>query len=774
MLAGPRPQRADKVVNPNTKPAKRLIGSAWSEGVAYAGLSLLPALATTAGTKAWRAQRLLERAHLPWQPRYLAVLLPDGALWLALAGLLGSALVVGQARTPRSAKAVMHLATWMAAAVAALDLVYYLTTGDQLDWDQFNYGVRHVTMLGQVIGSEVTWGKSALLLLLPAASLAPLWSRNLLVRLARPAWLWATAVSLALLAPLAPRAVRQPVGLPPILQPLDHALQWTWITAALARDPPATLPTDAAPRWAWQVSPQDPKRRFNVLVVLLESTRASATTLDRPDWPTTPRLAALAAGGLHAPHAYTVIPHTTKALIATLCGYPPRPDHEFSETQWGALPAACLADVLGTQGYSSLFLTAASGRFENNRQLVQQMGYQTVLTGEELASPEFASHRAGKAEVNYFGLEDAVLPGVLLEWTARQRGPFLATLLTLNAHHPYQLPGEHAQPRLASGSFGDYLAALQTTDAALGQILDGLKQQGHGDDTLVVVLGDHGEAFGEHGQAQHDEVPFDEALRIPLVLAGPGVAPGTRAEGLRQNLDVAPTILDLLGIAVLSGERPGRSLLRPEGHPNLQAAVWPRDKARIWLSGGHKLIDHLQRREPEVYDLASDPSETRDIAERIPAGERQAALQGLATWRDQVTATWDRQNAALHAQVVEKIPNATVRVDATLGCGLRWLAVGTEPGHVALYVRALTPGTAAGRLELRLQVGNHPPQLLEPGDAGRLLPPPGWPAGATVVQRFDLPTASSPQPASVLQLRAVQSDGQACAAAAPLAWPPRP
>ncbi|MBI5607862.1 MAG: sulfatase [Deltaproteobacteria bacterium] len=708
------------------------------------------------------------------QPRYLAVLLPDLALWLALAGLLGTALFFGRPRAPRTTKVLVHGAALATALVAALDLVYFVTTGDQLDWDQFGYAVRHMAMLRQVLGSEVTLGKTLLLLLIPAASLAPLWLRSVAPERTGLRWVWAAAVPLALLAPLAPRALTHPVGLPPILQPLDHALQWSWVAAALAADPPAPVPTGAGPPWAWQLGAQDPKRRFNVLVVLLESTRASATTLERPDWPTTPRLAALAARGLQAPHAYTVIPHTTKALIATLCGYPPRPDHEFSETQWGALPAACLAELLAQQGYSTLFLTAASGRFENNRQLVEQMGYQTAVTGEELAGPAFAAHRAGKAEVNYFGFEDAVLPSVLLDWTARQRTPWFATLLTLNAHHPYQLPGDTPQPRLAPGSFGDYLAALQTTDAALGQILDGLQKQGHGDDTLVVVLGDHGEAFGEHGQAQHDDVPYDESLRIPLVVAGPGVPAGARAAGLRQNLDVAPTILEVLGITVPSGARPGRSLPQPQGHADLQAAVWPRDRARIWLSDSRKLIDHLRRRGPEVYDLASDPSETNDIAEQIPPTEAAAVLQGLAAWRDQVVAAWDQQAAALRTQVVETTPNATVRAGASLGCGLRWLAVGAEPDDkVALYLRALTPGTTALRLELRVQVGSAEPQLLAPSDVGRPLPPPGWPVGATVVQRFAVPAGLGAGAARTLQLRAVQGDGHACEADAWLVWPTR-
>ncbi len=747
----------------------------WMAHLYYAAWCLMPALAVAVGTKAWRAARLIERLHLPLHTTYLGIFWSDLGLWLALAGMGGLLLWLGQGRAPRLARIALHGLALATSLVATLDLVFYATTGDQLDWDLFHYAVRNLAMLWQVLGSETTPGKLLLLFAFPSMTLLPL-----LLRRGAPLGLpWrirdalaVVAVALSLAVPLGPRALAHPVGLPPALQPLDHAIQWSWLQASV-RDPtpPPSATVVGPPKWRWQAGKQDAKRRYNVLVVLLESTRASATSLEHPELVTTPRLATLAARGLWASQAYTTIPHTTKALIATLCGYPPRIDPEFSEAEWGALPAACLAELLGQQGYRSLFLTAAAGKFENNHQLVEQMGYQTVIMGDELADPSYAPQVAGHAQINYFGYEDAVLPGLLLGWTARQTEPFFATVLTLNAHHPYQLPGNRPRPNLAPGSLGDYLAAVQSTDAVLGEILDGLQKQGHGNDTLVLVLGDHGEAFGEHGQAQHDDVPYDEALRIPLVLAGPGVLAGQRAKGLRQNLDVAPTVLELLGISFESGARPGISLLSAQGHMRLDLAVWPRDRALIELSDARKLIDHLGRREAEVFDLAQDSSETRDIGAEVAQAEREAAHTRLLNWRNEVMQVWARQGLIGHAQVLPQLPATAQRLELALGCGLRLVAQeldnASQPPELKLYLRSVAPATAARRLELTAPVPGRPDEAVPPLAEPRPLPPPAWPMGASILQRYAL----SAPPRGPLRLRALQANGAACGGAQELKLP---
>ncbi len=98
------------------------------------------------------------------------------------------------------------------------------------------------------------------------------------------------------------------------------------------------------------------------------------------------------------------------------------------------------------------------------------------------------------------------------------------------------------------GIFNRYINSVHHLDQQLGRVLDRLERDGRLDDTLVVITGDHGEEFMEHGRWGHNSEFHDEQVRVPLVLAGPGV-PGGVVTAPTSHLDVAPTLLGLLGVS---------------------------------------------------------------------------------------------------------------------------------------------------------------------------------------------------------------------------------
>src|SRR5207249_7808991 len=106
---------------------------------------------------------------------------------------------------------------------------------------------------------------------------------------------------------------------------------------------------------------------------------------------------------------------------------------------------------------------------------------------------------------------------------------------------------------------GAYDAEIATADAQVGRLLDHLAGTRRLDHTLVVVLGDHGESLGEHGEEQHGFFIYDATIRIPLIVAGPGVPSLTVRDQVRI-VDVLPTVLDRLSIPVPASVR-GRTLL---------------------------------------------------------------------------------------------------------------------------------------------------------------------------------------------------------------------
>lgn len=138
----------------------------------------------------------------------------------------------------------------------------------------------------------------------------------------------------------------------------------------------------------------DPPR--NVVLITMESLRAEATSLGNPDRDTTPFLADLAKRSLVAENAYTVVPHTSKALTASNCGYVPPLDTKLTESDPAGLPSTCLPGLLRDKGYRTAFFQSAVGEFERRPALIRNLGYDQFF-------PVEAFPTAGFGRANYFG-----------------------------------------------------------------------------------------------------------------------------------------------------------------------------------------------------------------------------------------------------------------------------------------------------------------------------------------------------------------------------------
>jgi hypothetical protein len=409
-------------------------------------------------------------------------------------------------------------------------------------------------------------------------------------------------------------------------------------TLGLHRNVLAVLVTTALPRIAaadlagdWRLSPFGNPRaedltRFrgaargrNVVIVHLESTAARYLRPYGAAANPMPNLTALAREAVLFENAYTTYPETIKSFFATQCALHPALD-TAAETYEQA-PAPSLAALLRPAGYQTgLF---HSGRF-------MYLGMDAVVRNRGYDTLEDAGAIGGDRESS-FGIDEPSAVRRILRWVDnRPPGrPFLLTYLPIAGHHPYLTP--KPGPFSEAEETGRYRNALHYADAALGQLLDGLRQRGLYDNTLFLIFGDHGEAFGEHaGNYGHTLFLYEENVRVPYFIAAPGlIREAVRVGRVASLVDTAPTVLDLLGLPIPSSYQ-GRSLL--DGQSRMALFCTDYTLGLLGLRDVRwKLVHELESGRSRLYDLGADAEERHDLSAQFPE-RTEAYREHLLRW----------------------------------------------------------------------------------------------------------------------------------------------
>jgi len=188
-------------------------------------------------------------------------------------------------------------------------------------------------------------------------------------------------------------------------------------------------------------------------------------------------------------------------------------------------------------------------------------------------------------------------------------------------------------PRQLGYLEGLYDSAIAYWDSEFEQLLDRLKRRGVYDNTIIIVLADHGEEFLEHGDIKHCHNLFDTTLKTPLIIHLPGESVGRVISTPTQNLDIMPTILDEVGAPDEVPGLPGRSLRplidRGQAVDGPIFGFW--GVYRSDRHGRYKLILNLAKETFALYDLKADPGERRDVLRAHPEVYRRLRKE-LLTW----------------------------------------------------------------------------------------------------------------------------------------------
>jgi arylsulfatase A-like enzyme len=367
----------------------------------------------------------------------------------------------------------------------------------------------------------------------------------------------------------------------------------------------------------------------NVVMVSLESTAAQYLSLYGGKYDVMPNLNALASGALVFDNAYAVYPESIKGLFSVLCSVFPSFDSEpeaYEQAPCRALPA-----TLAAEGYrTGLFHSGLFG-YLGMESIIRNRGYQAMEDAGDIGGNHHSS----------FGVDEPVTVRRMLAWIdALPRGQrFFLTYLPIAGHHPYATPqpGPFAGPE----EIDQYRDALHYGDVSLGALRDGLRARGLENNTVWVVYGDHGEAFGQHqGNYAHTFFLYEENVHVPFLIAAPGLMPGQkRVSKVVSLVDTAPTILSLLGLAQPAGFQ-GRTMLDAAR----RMALFFTDYSLGILGlrdGPWKFTYEIESDRPKLFDLRSDSQEVTDLARENGA---------RALWYRNLLRQWSSAQKAWIAQ----------------------------------------------------------------------------------------------------------------------------
>jgi arylsulfatase A-like enzyme len=348
----------------------------------------------------------------------------------------------------------------------------------------------------------------------------------------------------------------------------------------------------------------------NVVVVVLESVAAQYVGAYGATYGVTPELDTLRRSGRLYANIYAHGPSTTNSLLAILLSIYPwhtfRPVTRVHPTI--RLPS--LSTELKRRGYRTGFFNAEDNRFQRADEFLADR-FDVVTDYTDFPCDEEQGEADGNDLCNLRTFE---------RWLDNSPDDaFLAVLWTGQTHWPYRVtPRARASPTADSVTtrFARYLEALRDADRSVGLLLRSLDRRRLLDSTLVVVLGDHGEAFGQHGHQVHRDL-FEEEVHIPLLFINRTLFHGETDSLVGGMVDIAPTIMDLLDLP-LPDSWQGRSLFDP-AHSGRAYLFAPYSGLFGLREGDQKLIlDDASRNPPQLYDLRTDPRERRNLAPEAP------------------------------------------------------------------------------------------------------------------------------------------------------------
>ncbi len=428
-----------------------------------------------------------------------------------------------------------------------------------------------------------------------------------------------------------------------------RAFQLTrWLTGPIVRvDPPppcgAAIVTDDAYLRSQNV---DRRRLRNVVFVLLESVPAKAIHCYGYPREVSPNIDRLAAEGVQLDRCYAASSFSSYSLVSTLTSLYMLRTAENDHFRQIDFPYVGIHDVLKSLGYELTCFSSGNEAWDNLETFTSPKRFDTY----------FSHNRSNVDKTDCNRMDDKYAMGEFARWIASRKGnrPFYCYINLQATHFNYEVPepwnsrykpvppaysnGDgviHIPPEVVPLLKNQYDNALCYLDHWVGFIRTQLAERQLLDQSIIVVVGDHGEAFMEHGLARHGMHLWNEMIQVPAILHAPGLLAPRRVARATSQIDLVPTVIAAMGVTPHPAWQ-GVDVLA-EGYDDLHRPVFSVlqltriQEAMIW--GTTKYIADQDTRQEWLFDLATDPGETRNLADlSAPSELLLKARVMLAQW----------------------------------------------------------------------------------------------------------------------------------------------
>jgi len=397
---------------------------------------------------------------------------------------------------------------------------------------------------------------------------------------------------------------------------------------------------------------------WNVIILIVESLRADQLRVYGSRRDVMPAVDAVARESRVFLNTHSQASHTNYAVMAPLSShYPLRSATQYIYPKNPSYPRVLIYDILKALGYQTGIFSSSNENWAGMINYLQTGSLDKVFHASSFNGPidampgDTGFAEWVKATAHAGSVDDRVTIGEAIKWIDEVKNkPFFMYVNLQDSHLPYRVPADFPHrfgPKKLDFTirFGylpndeidavknTYADSLAYVDSQMARLFECLRQNALWDRSIVVLTGDHGQAFNEHGFAAHGGPIFDEVMRVPLIIRAPGLRPGLD-EHPAQHVDVAPSVLDLLGLPAHPSFQ-GTDLFSP--HVDRDRSIYmvvqtPSAYQYGIVRSNWKLIYDEWKENYLLYNLSVDPGEKIDLAAARPDILKDLARR-LHAWR---------------------------------------------------------------------------------------------------------------------------------------------